>query len=132
KDQPLFSGIEYSEDSRVINQWAPLLMQKRRKGEPFAATRVPAGTDVDVGSLTHQLFGHLRASGVDLRTNCEVRSLKRQKDGLWKVGFRTTVGRTPSEITARFVFVGAGGWALKLLQRSGIPEIKGYGVFPIG
>ncbi|WP_314651362.1 malate:quinone oxidoreductase [uncultured Microbacterium sp.] len=132
KEQPLFAGIEYSEDSRVINQWAPLLMQKRRKGEPFAATRVPAGTDVDFGSLTHQLFGHLRTSGVDLRTNCEVRSLKRQKDGLWKVGFRTTVGRTPSEIKARFVFVGAGGWALKLLQRSGIPEIKGYGVFPIG
>src|SRR5690606_8198787 len=23
-------------------------------------------------------------------------------------------------------------WALKLLQKSGIPEIKGYGVFPIG
>ncbi|MBN9170392.1 MAG: malate:quinone oxidoreductase, partial [Microbacterium sp.] len=38
KDQPLFAGIEYSEDSRVINQWAPLLMQKRLKGEPFAAT----------------------------------------------------------------------------------------------
>ena len=60
KLQPLFAGIEYSEDSRVINQWAPLLMQKRRKGEPFAATRVPAGTDVDFGSLTRQLFTNLR------------------------------------------------------------------------
>jgi malate dehydrogenase (quinone) len=38
----------------------------------------------------------------------------------------------PGQIKARFVFVGAGGWALKLLQRSGIPEIKGYGCFPIG
>lgn len=132
KQQPLFEGIEYSEDSRVINTWAPLLMQKRRKGEPFAATRVPAGTDVDFGALTHQLFDHLTASGVSLRTNHEVRSLKKQKDGGWLVKYRTTVGRTPSEIKARFVFVGAGGWALKLLQRSGIPEIKGYGVFPIG
>jgi malate dehydrogenase (quinone) len=132
KQQPLFEGIEYSDDSRVINKWAPLLMQKRRKGEPFAATRVPAGTDVDFGALTHQLFDHLTSSGVDLRTNQEVRSLKRQKDGTWLVKYRTTLGRTPSEVKARFVFVGAGGWALKLLQRSGIPEIKGYGVFPIG
>lgn len=132
KKQPLFEGIEYSEDSRVINKWAPLLMQQRVKGEPFAATRVPAGTDVDFGALTHQLFRHLTKSGVDLRTNHEVRSLKKQKDGTWQVRYRHTLGRTPNEINARFVFVGAGGWALKMLQRSGIPEIKGYGVFPIG
>ncbi|MCP1427510.1 malate dehydrogenase (quinone) [Microbacterium foliorum] len=132
KKQPLFDGIEYSEDSRVINKWAPLLMQKRRKGEPFAATRVPAGTDVDFGALTHQLFDHLTDSGVALRTNHEVKSLKKQKDGTWLINYRTTIGRTPNQIKARFVFVGAGGWALKLLQRSGIPEIKGYGVFPIG
>ena len=132
KEQPLFDGIQYSEDSRVINQWAPLLMQKRRKGEPFAATRVPAGTDVDFGALTHQLFAHLRSGGVQLHTNQEVRALKKQKDGGWLVKYRSTVGRTPGEVKARFVFVGAGGWALKLLQRSGIPEIKGYGVFPIG
>lgn len=132
KDQPLFEGIEYSEDSRVINRWAPLLMQKRRKGEPFAATRVPSGTDVDFGSLTHQLFDHLAESGVQVRTDHEVRNLKRQDDGSWLVKYRHVIGRTPGEVKARFVFVGAGGWALKLLQKSGIPEIKGYGVFPIG
>lgn len=132
KDQPLFAGIQYSEDSRVINQWAPLLMQKRRKGEPFAATRVPAGTDVDFGALTRQMFEHLAENGADVRTNTEVRRLKRLADGTWRVKYRRTIGRTPGEIRARFVFVGAGGWALKLLQRSGIPEIKGYGVFPIG
>ncbi len=132
KEQPLFEGIEYSEDSRVINQWAPLLMQKRRKGEPFAATRVPAGTDVDFGALTHQLFDHLSGNGVELRTNHEVRNLKKQKDGSWQVSYRHALGHTPGELNAKFVFVGAGGWALKMLQRSGIPEIKGYGVFPIG
>ncbi|MET2010303.1 malate:quinone oxidoreductase [Microbacterium chocolatum] len=132
KKEPLFAGIEYSEDSRVINQWAPLLMHKRRAGEPFAATRVPAGTDVDFGALTRQLFAALAENGADVRTNTEVRKLKRLKDGTWRVGYRRAVGRTPGEIRARFVFVGAGGWALKLLQRSGIPEISGYGVFPIG
>ena len=81
REQPLFAGIEYSEDSRVINSWAPLLMQKRRKGEPFAATRVPAGTDVDFGALTRQLFDHLAENGADVRTNPEVRRLKRLSDG---------------------------------------------------
>ncbi|WP_144785739.1 malate:quinone oxidoreductase [Microbacterium sp. BH-3-3-3] len=132
KQQPLFAGIEYSEDSRVINQWAPLLMQKRRKGEPFAATRVPAGTDVDFGSLTRQLFANLREKGVEVATNHDVKKLKKMKDGTWEVSYRHVIGGTPGSINAKFVFVGAGGWALKLLQRSGIPEIKGYGVFPIG
>jgi malate dehydrogenase (quinone) len=132
KQQPLFAGIEYSEDSRVINQWAPLLMQKRRTGEPFAATRVPAGTDVDFGSLTRQLFANLREKGVEVVTNHDVKKLKKQKDGTWEVSYRHVIGGTPGSINAKFVFVGAGGWALKLLQRSGIPEIKGYGVFPIG
>ncbi|WP_241246068.1 malate dehydrogenase (quinone) [Microbacterium sp. 4R-513] len=132
KKEPLFEGIEYSEDSRVINKWAPLLMQKRRKGEPFAATRVPAGTDVDFGALTHQLFDGLKERGVQVVTNREVRRLKKLSDGTWTVKWRDTIGRTPGYTNARFVFVGAGGWALKLLQRSGIPEISGYGVFPIG
>jgi malate dehydrogenase (quinone) len=133
REQPLFAGIEYSEDSRVIHQWAPLLMKKRRKtDEPFAATRVPAGTDVDFGALTRQLFDDLRERGADVRTNREVRKLKRQSDGTWLVTYRDSIGRTPGQIKARFVFVGAGGWALKLLQRSRIPEISGYGVFPIG
>jgi malate dehydrogenase (quinone) len=132
KTQPLFEGIEFSEDSRVINQWAPLLMGKRRKGEPFAATRVPSGTDVDFGALTRQLFSYLEKNGADILTNTEVRSVKRGADGLWNLRYRRTVGRTPGALRARFVFVGAGGWALKLLQSSGIPEIRGYGVFPIG
>jgi malate dehydrogenase (quinone) len=34
-------------------------------------------------------------------------------------------------VTARFVFVGAGGGALHLLQKAGIPEIAGFGGFPI-
>ena len=132
RDEPLFSGIQYTEDSRVINQWAPLLMQRRRVGEPFAATRVPAGTDVDFGALTHQLFDNLQERGTEIVTNREVRKLKRLPDGTWRIKWRNSIGRTPGQTRARFVFVGAGGWALKLLQRSGIPEIKGFGVFPIG
>ncbi len=132
KEQPLFEGIEFSTDSRVINTWAPLLMQKRVVGEPFAATRVPSGTDVDFGEVTRQMFANLVEKGATLQTNTEVKSLKRMKDGTWRISYRRSLGKTPGEIRARFVFVGAGGWALKLLQNSGIPEIKGYGCFPIG
>ena len=109
-------------------------MQKRR--EPASRSRrpaCPAGTDVDFGALTHQLFDNLRERGVEVVTNREVRKLKRQTDGTWLPQVaqlhRPHARARPK---ARFVFVGAGGWALKLLQRSGIPEIKGYGVFPIG
>jgi malate dehydrogenase (quinone) len=131
KKQPLFHDMEYSEDSRVIHKWAPLLMKKRLKGEPFAATRVASGTDVDFGALTHQLFEATTDAGARLRLNTEVRGLKKLDDGTWLLRHRLLVGRTPGETRARFVFVGAGGWALKLLQKSGIPEIQGYGVFPI-
>jgi malate dehydrogenase (quinone) len=106
-------------------------MKKRLKGEPFAATRTASGTDVDFGALTHQLIESATDAGAELRLNTEVRGLKKQKDGTWVIRHRQLVGRTPGETRARFVFVGAGGWALKLLQKSGIPEIKGYGVFPI-
>ncbi len=131
KDQPLFAGMEFSDDSRRIARWAPLLMMGRRTGTPFAATRVEAGTDVDFGALTRQLFSGAIRSGAKLRLNHEVRSLKKRPDGTWRIGYRRTVGRAPGSIDARFVFVGAGGWALKLLQKAGIPEIDGYGVFPI-
>ncbi len=133
KDQPLFAGMEYSEDSRVINQWAPLLMQKRvDDGEPFAATRVPSGTDVDFGALTNQMFKHLQSQGVAVRTGQEVTNLKQRKDGTWNVTVKHVNGGTKYVVNAKFVFVGAGGWALKLLQNSGIKEAHGYGVFPIG
>jgi malate dehydrogenase (quinone) len=34
-------------------------------------------------------------------------------------------------VASRFVFVGAGGGALSLLQKAGIPEAKGFGGFPV-
>lgn len=132
KKEPLFADIEYSEDSRVINQWAPLLMQKRRKGEPFAATRAKWGTDVDFSELSNQLFAAMGRNGAQIIINRDVKKLKQQKDGSWLVKYRHKLGHTPGQIRAKFVFVGAGGGALKLLQRSGIKNIKGYAVFPIG
>ncbi len=132
KDHPLFAGLEYSEDARTIRSWAPLMIPGRKKSQPIAATRIASGTDVDFGALSHLLTQNLVAGGAKVTTEVLVTSLKRQKDGLWKLGLRTDIGGTPlSPVTARFVFVGAGGYALGLLQKSGIKEIRGFGGFPV-
>jgi malate dehydrogenase (quinone) len=132
KDHPLFAGLEYSEDAAVIRSWAPLLIPGRRKDQPIAATRIASGTDVDFGSLTHILTDALVEKGASLKLNHRVTGLRRiRKTGLWKLRVMHDVGSTRREYSARFVFVGAGGNALNLLQRSGIREIRGYGGFPI-
>lgn len=131
KEQPLFAGMEFSDDPAVIAEWAPLLMKGRSPRQRVAATRAPAGTDVDFGALTRALIGNLVERGAELSLNRQVTSIRRAKDGLWKIGVRHQVGGTPHSVTARFVFVGAGGGALHLLQKAGIPEIKGFGGFPI-
>jgi malate dehydrogenase (quinone) len=129
---PLFAGMEYTEDAAVIRSWTPLLIPGRRKDQPIAATRIASGTDVDFGALTHRLIDGLVERGATLKLNHRVTGLKRsRKTGLWNLKVRHEVGTTRVEYAARFVFVGAGGGALNLLQKSGIREIRGYGGFPI-
>lgn len=132
KDHPLFAGMEFSTDARTIRSWAPLMIPGRKKSEPIAATRITSGTDVDFGALTHLLTKNLLAGGAELTTETVVTGLKRQKDGTWQLRLRKDIGGTPvAPVNARFVFVGAGGYALGLLQKSGIKEIRGYGGFPV-
>jgi malate dehydrogenase (quinone) len=128
KTQPLFQGIEFSDDPEKIAEWAPLLIDGRGLGEPIAASRIENGTDVDFGSITRQLFIWLQAQGVEISTGHEVKSLRRDENG-WRL--RIATQSAPMAVTAGRVFVGAGGWALKLLQSAGIPEAKGYGSFPV-
>ena len=128
---PLFTGMQFSDDPRVIHEWAPLLVLGRDRAEPIAATRTELGTDVDFGALTRGLIDALTGAGAQLALNTEVRGLKREADGLWHIRARQLVGGGREDVRARFVFIGAGGWALKMLQKSGIPEARGFGVFPI-
>jgi malate dehydrogenase (quinone) len=131
KDEPLFQGMEYTEDPAVIYEWSPALMRRRRKDEAIAATRITSGTDVDFGALTRHLFDLITSRGAALKTEHAVTNLSRRKDGTWDVAVKELVGSTPTRVNARFVFVGAGGGALHLLQKAGIPEAKGFGGFPI-
>ncbi|WP_245866997.1 malate:quinone oxidoreductase [Diaminobutyricimonas aerilata] len=131
KDHPLFAGMEYSEDAAQIRRWAPLLIPGRAKAQPIAATYIASGTDVDFGALTKYLARYLVANGAKVELEHRVTNISRTKRGTWRIAMRQEIGLTPIEVEARFVFVGAGGHALKLLQKSGIPEIKGFGGFPV-
>ncbi|MFI9504146.1 malate dehydrogenase (quinone) [Nocardia sp. NPDC052566] len=129
---PLFAAMRYTEDPEVIAEWAPLLMAGRDHGEPMAATRYEAGTDIDFGALTSGLVELMTAAGAQVRLGHEVAGLRRGRDGIWTIRVRDRDGKRRSIIRARFVFVGAGGHALKLLQKARIPEVRGYAVFPFG
>jgi malate dehydrogenase (quinone) len=132
KNEPLFAGMEYSEDPEVIAKWAPLLIKGRDVNTPIAATWIESGTDVDFGSITRQLFDYLSSNDVEVSSASEVIDLNRNLDNSWNVTVKNIATSTTNYVNAKFIFVGAGGWALKLLQKSGIAEAKGYGTFPVG
>ncbi|WP_349903367.1 malate:quinone oxidoreductase [Parafrigoribacterium humi] len=130
KGNPLFAGMEYSEDPEVIRSWVPAMIPGRKKSQRFAATRIPAGTDVNFGALTHGLLNYLTGSGARLYTEQRVLNISREGE-LWKLRVKHEIGMARHTVRARFVFVGAGGGALHLLQKSGIPEARGFGGFPV-
>ncbi|TFD45343.1 malate:quinone oxidoreductase [Cryobacterium frigoriphilum] len=130
-DQPLFAGMEFSDDAETIGRWTPLLTKKRKAGAKIAATRIESGTDVDFGALTRYMFDNLVTQGVGIHLNTQVTGLKKQTDATWRVKLLNHVGQARTTVNARFVFVGAGGGGLALLQQSGIPEVEGFGGFPI-
>ena len=130
----LFRGMEYSEDPAQIKQWIPLVMEGRDPQQKVAATRIPIGTDVNFGEITRQLVASLQKKpNFSLSLGHEVREIKRNPDNTWNVTVADLKnGDKESVIKAKFVFIGAGGASLTLLQKSGIPEADNYGGFPVG
>ena len=128
---PLFQDMEYSDDVSKLKEWMPLIMEGR-DNQVVAATRVDYGTDVDFGALTRGLISHLqKQNGFELQLNQNVRRLKQDKRGIWNVNIQDRTTKKSHTIHAKFVFLGAGGGALPLLQKSRIAESKGYGGFPV-
>ncbi|MDE1169942.1 MAG: malate:quinone oxidoreductase [Verrucomicrobium sp.] len=129
---PLFHGMEYSEDPAKLAEWMPLILDGRDPGEKIAATRTAAGTDVNFGALTRTLLKGLQKQGVTVYIRHDVKGLKRDKQrGGWRLAVQDLDYHTVHKIHAKFVFLGAGGGALPLLQKSGIAEGKGFGGFPV-
>jgi malate dehydrogenase (quinone) len=131
KPNPLFRSMEYSEDHAQIAKWAPLIVKGRDPKQRIAATRAAEGTDVDFGALTRELTTYLGNNGVEVNYGHDVSGIKRAPGGGWDLSIKHPTSGEHGSIRAKFVFVGAGGGALHLLQASGIPESKGYGGFPV-
>jgi malate dehydrogenase (quinone) len=129
--QPLFAGLEYSDDPTELASWVPLMMQERAKKEPVAATRSLAGTDVNFGALTRLMLDAAVRRGVQLNVQHRVLKVRRDGNGRWATTARDLATGKRRTVRSRFLFVGAGGGALPLLQGAGIPEIRGFGGFPV-
>ncbi|MBV4478143.1 malate dehydrogenase (quinone) [Pseudomonas sp. B2M1-30] len=133
KASPLFAGMQYSEDPEVIKKWVPLMMEGRDPNQKIAATWSPLGTDMNFGEITRQFAGYLQTKpNFDLKLSSEVQDITRNADGTWRVSYKNLKDGTKTETDAKFVFIGAGGGALHLLQKSGIAEAKEYAGFPVG
>jgi len=128
---PLFQGMEFSDNPETLKKWIPLMLEDRLSDEPIAATKIDTGTDVNFGALTRMLFQHLESKNVKINYNHSVDNLKRTSDGSWELKVKNLHNGTVEHHTAKFVFIGGGGGSLHLLQKSGIPEGKHIGGFPV-
>ncbi|WP_432353620.1 malate dehydrogenase (quinone) [Sporosarcina sp. A2] len=131
KQNPLFQDMEYTENLETLKQWVPVMMEDRTSTEPMAVSKIDAGTDVNFGALTNMLFDHLQRENVNLQYQRSVEDLKQKSDGRWELKVRNLISGETERHTAKFVFIGGGGGSLHLLQKSGIPEGKGIGGFPV-
>ncbi|WP_409176414.1 malate:quinone oxidoreductase [Brevibacillus fortis] len=130
-NNPLFQGMEYSDDPEKLKEWIPLIMEGRASNEPIAATKIDSGTDVNFGALTRMLFDYLKTKDVAINYNHAVEDIKRTSDGMWKLKVYNMATGNIEDHIAKFVFIGGGGGSLHLLQKTGIPESKHIGGFPV-
>lgn len=128
----LFKDMEYSTDHAVLKQWMPLVMEGRGENEVNAATFMKIGTDVNFGALTRAMFQYLeKQPGVSLYFNHEVRRMRQKPSGEWRITIRDLGTGEKRHARTPFVFIGAGGGSLPLLEKAGIPEGNGFGGFPV-
>ena len=128
----LYRGMEFTEDKQTLRDWVPLVMEGRSASDKVAATRMITGADVNYGALTRNLIGYLQTlSGFAVHYAHQVTGLHREDGGRWRLKALDQANNAQISITAKFVFLGAGGGALPLLQKSGIPEGNGYAGFPV-
>lgn len=126
-----FHGMEFSDNKEQIEQWLPLVMEGRDQSEVVATTRMASGTDINYGTLTKTLLDSLWGTeGFAIDFFLRIQDLDRQGD-LWKLDLRDERTGDHRYVTAKFVFIGAGGGSLPLLQKSGVPEARGYAGFPV-
>lgn len=126
-----FAKMEFTEDHQKVKEWAPLVGNGRNASEKIALTRVKGGTDVNYGALTRKLLAQLeKYDDVSIQYDEQVVDIKRV-NGVWEIKYKNRISGYENIVLSKFVFIGAGGAALLLLQKSGIPEGRGLGGFPV-
>ena len=129
---PMFEGMEYSEDFNQLKEWMPLMMEGRPSDQPVAASKIDSGTDVNFGELTRKLMKNISEhDNAQVHYNHEVLDFERRRDGKWGVKVRNLEDDTVDYHVADHIFIGAGGNAIPLLQKTKIPESRNLGGFPI-
>ncbi|MCK8141680.1 malate:quinone oxidoreductase [Flavobacterium sp. I-SCBP12n] len=132
KPNPLFKDMVFSTDFSQLKEWMPLVMEGRKNSEKVAATSMSLGTDVNFGELTRNIFGYLtKLEGVTIHFHHEVKKLKQLEDKVWRIKITDLATGQKQKVFSKFVFIGAGGGSLPLLEKADVPEGKGYGGFPV-
>ncbi len=132
KAHHLFREMEFTDSPRDLEEWMPLVIKNRDPMERIAATRIKHGADVDFGSLTRSMVEYLQSTdNFELMLSSPVHYLAQRDNGRWKVRVKNQKTGELTKLEAGFVFLGAGGGALPMLQKSGIKEARGYGGFPV-
>ncbi|MFV8340221.1 malate:quinone oxidoreductase [Flavobacterium sp. LB3P21] len=129
---PLFKQMVFSTDFAQLKEWMPLVMEGRNESEKVAATSMAIGTDVNFGELTRNIFSYLsKLEGVTMYFNHEVQKLRQREDKSWRIKITDLATGQKRKAYTKFVFIGAGGGSLPLLEKANVPEGKGYGGFPV-
>lgn len=129
---PLFEEMLYSTDFSELKKWMPLVMEGRKESEKVAGTSMAIGTDVNFGELTRNMFSYLtKMNGVNMYFHHEVKKLRQREDKSWRIKITNLSDGTIRKAYTKFVFIGAGGGSLPLLEKADIPEGKGFGGFPV-
>ncbi|WP_436876371.1 malate dehydrogenase (quinone) [Mammaliicoccus sciuri] len=132
KSLPMFEGLTYTEDHKVLAEWMPLMMKGRNSNEPLAASKIDEGTDVNFGELTRKLVKNIeKHENAQVHFRHEVVDFKQLFNSKWEVKVRNLeTGKVETHV-ADYIFIGAGGHAIPLLQKTKIPESRHLGGFPI-
>ena len=128
----VFQDMQYSEDFDFLKSLMPLVMNGRNSSEKVAGTFMKYGTDVNFGTLTESIIDYLsKQDGVEVYYNCEVKKIRKKEDQTWRLKIKNLVNDEIIRTNTNFVFIGAGGGSLLLLEKANVEEGEGYGGFPV-
>lgn len=132
KETEYFKEMQFSTDYNQIKEWIPLMMENRNKKSKIAATYFQDGYDINFGEIAEQIFRFLsKQPNVSLLNHSNVIDVQKTENKRWLLSIKgQNVGKHWKMVT-NYLFIGAGGGALSLLEKSGIREARGYGGFPI-